>query len=519
MERSARAGKLTGMEKQAKRSLYLETFGCQMNVLDSELVRGALEREGYGLTADLRSADVVLFNTCSVRQHAEDKVYGRLIDLRRMKLDRPEMVIGVIGCMAERDGPGLLSRMPHVDLLCGPGHLGHLPGLIEEVLAGRAREAGFGERAAVALAGVEKRSVAKALRDPNAGGLEELDSSRQYFTGENAFQAYVRIQRGCDKFCTYCVVPFTRGPERSRSPASIVDECRMLADRGVREVTLLGQTVNSYQHEEGGGRVDFADLLARVHEVSGIERIRFTTSFPKDFPNAVFEAIRDLPKLCEYVHMPAQSGSDAVLMRMKRTYSVGEYRDVIERARSIIPGVELASDFIVGFCGETEEDFAQTLELARWGRFKNSFIFKYSPRPGTSAERNLADDVPESVKRERNHRLLEVQEHSSRAIHESKVGHTVEVLVEGPSRKANDPRHRHEDGTIQLTGRTRGDLICVFDGKAELAGRLAKIRVSGASPYTLFGEICEVEGESVRPHRAEAQGPRGAVRLPLPLLG
>lgn len=484
-------------------TLFLETFGCQMNALDSQLVRGALEHAGYAWCEEPERADVVLFNTCSVRQHAEDKVYGRLAALRRVKLERPEMILGVIGCMAERDGPGLLTRMPHVDLLCGPGHLNQVADLVEEVRRERTHyepdsvslAVGFPEpgskepQPVIALAGLEKRTVPKALRDPNAGGLEELDSSRQLFAEDHCHQAYVRIQRGCDKFCTYCIVPFTRGPERSRSPKSIVEECRMLVDRGVREITLLGQTVNSYQHEENGRRHRFSDLLAMVHDVPGLDRLRFTTSFPKDFGDDVFQAMRDLPRICEYLHIPAQSGSDAVLARMKRQYTLAEYKDVLERARAHLPHVSLASDFIVGFSGETEEDFEQTIALVKWAGYKNSFIFKYSPRPGTSADRKLPDDVPEEVKKERNHRLLEVQEQISRQIHESCVGRLVEVLVEGPSKHEKRKGEDENKSAVQLTGRTRGDLICVFDGPTSLAGRLVRVRVHGCSPYTLFADV------------------------------
>ena len=287
------------------KTVYLETMGCQMNVLDSELVLGQLRALGYEPIDDMTVADLVLLNTCSVRDHAEQKALSRLGALRKPKLARPEMVVGLIGCMAERDPDGIFAKMPHVDLVCGPGELNKIPALIEEVEARRTR--------AIALSQSLSRRSTPLQRALEYDSVEALDLSRNPAPGEMGPQAYVRVQRGCDKFCTFCVVPFTRGAERSRPPSQIVDEARMLVDRGVKEVTLLGQTVNSYVNRENGRPLRFADLLARVAEVEGLERLRFVTNYPGDFTDDILEAVRDIPQVCVYLHLPVQSGSDAVV--------------------------------------------------------------------------------------------------------------------------------------------------------------------------------------------------------------
>ncbi len=481
----------------AEKRVYLETMGCQMNVLDSELVLGQLCAMGYTPTEDFRSADVVLLNTCSVRQHAEDKVYSRLGEVKHIKKHRPEMIVGVIGCMAERDTAGIESRAPHVDLLCGPGNLNQIPALIAEVAETRQR--------AVALEHDHSRKPPKAERTLLFDSIEALDLSRTPPPGGRVLQSYIRVQRGCDKFCTFCVVPFTRGPERSRPPEHIVQEARRLADLGAREITLLGQTVNSYTFSEDGRDVRFAELLERVHEVDGIERIRFVTSSPGDFTDDVLEAMRDLPKLCEYLHIPVQSGSNAVLRRMKRQYTVERYVDLIDRARAIVPGISLASDFIVGFCGETDADHERTLALIERVGYKNIFMFKYSNRPGTAADRNLPDDVPNETKRRRHQDLVRVQQAMSLRHHRAMIGRTVEVLVEGYSKAAiraqEAEQSRGHEVTWrrgdQLTGRTRGDEIVVFTGPASLIGRFAQVRVTAATALTLHGEVAAPAGSRI----------------------
>lgn len=478
---------------------FLETMGCQMNVLDSELVAGQLRALGFEPASQMDEADLVLLNTCSVRGHAEEKVYSRLGELRKLKRRRPDMIIGVIGCMAERDADGLLARGSHVDLLCGPNQIARIPALIEQARACRVRRDRGGPP--IALSHAHSRAVAPEARSLTLDALEGLDLSRPV-REDGAPQAYVRVQRGCDKFCSFCVVPFTRGPEVSRPPANIVAEVRRLADAGVKEVTLLGQTVNSYRYQEDGRVVRFAELLERVHEVPGIARLRFVTSYPGDFTEDILEAMRDLPKVCEYLHIPAQSGSDAVLARMKRQYTVGHYLDLVERARAIVPDIALAGDFIVGFSGETAAEFEQTAALLERVRYKNCFIFRYSPRPGTAADRRLPDDVPTDVKQARNTRLLEIQDRVSREDNQRLIGRVVEVLVEGFSKaairaqEAEQTRGQEVDWrrSDQLTGRTRGDQIVVFAGDPSRIGEFANVRIASATALTLHGEA--VEGKS-----------------------
>jgi tRNA-2-methylthio-N6-dimethylallyladenosine synthase len=481
-----------------RQTVYLETMGCQMNVLDSELVLGQLRAAGYEPIDDMTVADVVLLNTCSVRDHAEQKVLSRLGSLRRPKAANPRMVIGVIGCMAERDPDGIFTKMPHVDLVCGPGELNKVPALIEEVRANRTR--------AVALSQSLSRKSTPLQRALEYDSVEALDLSRDPGPGANVLQSYIRVQRGCDKFCTFCVVPFTRGAERSRPPWQIVDEARMLADRGAKEVTLIGQTVNSYVNRDNSRPVRFAELLGRVSDVAGIERVRFVTSFPGDFTDDILEAMRDIPKVCEYLHLPVQSGSDAVLKRMRRQYTVGAYLDLVDRAREYVPEVTIASDFIVGFCGETEADHEASVVLIERCRFKNIFVFKYSARPGTVADKHLADDVPEEVKRRRNGALLALQEGISAAHNQALVGSTVEVLVEGYSKAAMKAQEAEQTRgeevswrrSDQLVGRTRGDQIVVFPGRPDRIGGFAEIRISAATALTLHGTLL---AESVRGER------------------
>jgi tRNA-2-methylthio-N6-dimethylallyladenosine synthase len=470
------------------RKVYIETMGCQMNVLDSELVAGQLRQCGLEATDDPAAADVVLVNTCSVRGHAEEKALSRIGQFKRPKQNDPELIVGVIGCMAERDPDGIIAKMPHVDLICGPGELHKIPAMIAEVQTQRRR--------CIALAPSKSRKNSLLKRSLEYDSVEALDLSRDPDPGDRSCQAYVRVQRGCDKFCTFCVVPFTRGPERCRPPAQIVDEARMLVDRGVKEITLLGQTVNSYLYNENGETVRFSDLLGRVDAISGLKRLRFVTSFPGDFTDDVFQAMGGLPRVCEYLHLPVQSGSDAVLKRMHRQYAVAWFDELVHRAREVVPGITLATDFIVGFSGETEEEFAATAALVERSRFKNIFCFKYSERPGTVAGKRLPDDVPDKVKRRRNNELLAIQQRISLEQNERLVGGTVEVLVEGYSKAAVKAQEAEQSRgaevgwrrSDQLVGRTRSDRIVVFTGGPELIGRLIQVRIAAATALTLFGE-------------------------------
>ncbi len=524
--------------------LYIETVGCQMNMLDSELVVAALRKDGFTLTDDVSEADTVLFNTCSVREHAEQKIYSALGRLKFSKRERPNQVIGVIGCMAQKDQNQIFRRAPHVDLVVGTGQLAEIPRLIREARGKRDRYL------AVSL------SRRDATRQEVAGSFVSYDPLRDPEMRPSPFQAFARIMIGCDKFCTYCVVPMTRGPEQSRPPLDIVAECRQLADEGVKEITFLGQTVNSYKFTQDGKLWRLSDLIAAIHDFDGLERIRFVTNYPKDMTDDLLQAVRDLPKVVKYLHVPAQSGCDEMLKRMKRGYTIAQYREMMERINATVPDCAVSSDFIVGFCGETDEAHRKSLDLIREFRFKNSFIFKYSPRSGTKAHQLLADDVPEEVKRARNHEMLALQNRISEEDNAQRIGRVYDVLVEGLSKTARkdlhgqplasqplpgqpvdsteasadatgrgapapglvtlDPhvaRHHHDhdhdhdqDGGCgrsevaestgnlneprpQLTGRTMCDRIVVFPGNPRLVGSIARVEIEDCTQTTLIGSI------------------------------
>ena len=466
--------------------LYIETVGCQMNMLDSELVVAALRKEGYELTTRPQEADTVLFNTCSVRQHAEDKIYSALGRLRFSKRQRPNQVIGVIGCMAQKDQDQIFRRMPHVDLVVGTGQLAQIPELIAESRLQR------DHRLAVSL---DRRD---ATRREVSDSFQSYDPLRDPEMRPSPFQAFVRIMIGCDKFCTYCVVPMTRGPEQSRPPRDIVHEVQHLANEGVKEVTLLGQTVNSYKHTQDGRLYRLSDLIAAFHDTPGLERIKFVTNYPRDMSDDLLQAVCDLPKVSRYLHVPAQSGCNDVLKRMKRGYTVEDYREMMSRIRETVPDCTVSSDFIVGFCGETDESFTKSMDLIRECRFKNSFIFKYSARTGTKADVLMIDDVPEEVKRRRNNEMLDLQNAISEEDNVQLIGQSFEVLVEGPSKAALKAGEDEADLTVtpaghdprsQLVGRTRCDRIVVFPGNERLTGTMTTVRVEDCTPTTLIGTI------------------------------
>ena len=464
--------------------LYIETVGCQMNMLDSEMVVASLRREGYELSDNVGDADTILFNTCSVREQAENKTYSALGRLKDEKKKHPDKIIGVMGCMAQKDQKLIFKKAPFVDIVVGPGQLKEIPGLIE-----KARSEG-GQHTAVGLGRKDgKLDIIKRSH-------ETFDPLRDPSMRPTPFQAYLRIQIGCDKFCTYCIVPMTRGPEQGRDPQQIYDEAVLLADQGAKEITLLGQTVNSYKHvAEDKTETKLADLLHKLHDIEGIERIKFVTSYPKDMTYDLLYAIRDLKKCSPYLHVPLQSGSDAVLKRMKRGYTVADYRDMMSRIDEVLGDrAAVSSDFIVGFCGETDEEFQETVKLVEECRFKNSFIFKYSERPGTKASDHLPDDIPHDVKKRRNNELLAVQDRISDEDNQKFMGRTVDVLVEGRSKRSENPVNRIESdsagsGPVQLTGRTHCDRIVVFDGKVRLAGTVVSIGIYDVAGQTLFGTI------------------------------
>jgi tRNA-2-methylthio-N6-dimethylallyladenosine synthase len=451
-----------------------------MNMLDSELVVAALRQQGYELTDDVKNADTVLFNTCSVREHAEHKIYSSLGRLKYARRRRPNQVIGVMGCMAQKDQQEIFDRAPHVDLVVGTGQLAEIPNLINDARINRE----------------PKLAVSLGRRDGSRTEVEHsftsYDPLRDPEMRPSPYQAFVRIVIGCDKFCTYCVVPMTRGPEQSRSPSDIASEVRVLADQGVKEVTLLGQTVNSYKHTENGQLYTLADLLNKIHDTEGIERIKFVTNYPRDMGEDLLHAVNDLPKVCRYLHVPLQHGCDDVLTKMKRGYTVEQYREMMERINRIVPGCAVSSDFIVGFCGETEEQHERTMDSVREFRFKNSFIFKYSERGGTKAQGMWPDDIPDKIKKRRNNEMLNLQNEISEEDNAEFIGKSVEVLVEGPSKSAVKAE---PDGALarQLVGRTDCDRIVVFDGNPRLAGSMADISVHDCTATTLLGSIVTKE--------------------------
>ena len=455
--------------------LYIETVGCQMNLLDSEQVVASLRRLGYRLVDSPREADAILLNTCSVRQHAEDKVYSRLGRLRRLKSQHPDKIIGVLGCMAQKDQRLIFERAPYVDLVVGPGQLHQVPELIEKIAAGE------GPRMEVSLG--RKQGTRQAVTRSH----ESFDPLRDAAMRPTPFQAYVRIQIGCDKFCTYCIVPSVRGPEQCRPPDKIVAEARRLADQGCVEITLLGQTVNSYRYTRGERTTRLADLLYLLDPIEGIRRLKFVTNYPKDMTDDLLTAVADLSKVSPYLHVPAQSGSDRVLARMKRGYTVDDYLGMMACIRQTVPDCAVSSDFIVGFSGETEDDFAQTVELVRQCRFKNSFIFKYSRRPDTKGAELYADDVSYPVKQRRNNELLAVQNAISEEDNQQFIGRTVEVLIEGLSKSA--VKAGAEGPVLQLSARTPCDRIVVLEGNRRQIGRIIPVVIYDATAHTLFGAV------------------------------
>jgi tRNA-2-methylthio-N6-dimethylallyladenosine synthase len=436
------------------KKLYLRTFGCQMNEYDSEKIADVMRAaEGAERTERPEEADVIVFNTCSVREKAQEKVFADLGRVRHLKRAKPGLMIAVGGCVASQEGAAIVERSPFVDVVFGPQTLHRLPELLER------RRASGTPQVDISFPLIEKFD---RLPEPKAEGA----------------RAFVSIMEGCSKYCSFCVVPYTRGEEVSRPFADVMAEIAKLAGQGVREATLLGQNVNAWRGAIGGEMSDFAELLAFVNEIEGIERIRYTTSHPREFTQRLIDAHADLPKLAPHVHLPVQSGSDRMLAAMKRGYTALEYRSIIRRLRAARPDVSVSSDFIVGFPGETDADFEATLELARELEFDDSYCFIYSPRPGTPAA-ELPDQIAADVKRERLQRLQAQIQAQADVVAERMVGTTARVLVEGTSR-----RRAHE-----VAGRTGNNRIVNFPGSTDLVHRFVDVRITGRQPHSLRGEL------------------------------
>ncbi|MBI4526193.1 MAG: tRNA (N6-isopentenyl adenosine(37)-C2)-methylthiotransferase MiaB [Deltaproteobacteria bacterium] len=442
--------------------LYIQTYGCQMNERDSERIAHVMKSMDYCLTDRIEEADLVFLNTCSVRDKAEQKVYSALGRWRELKQKREGVVVGVGGCVAQQEGSDLLRRVPHLDLVFGTQSIPELPRMVKEVESQK------------------KRSVVIGFQR-DASYMEDVEPRVEV----NGPKAMVTIMQGCNKVCSFCIVPYVRGREISRSSESIIQEIRSLVRQGVTEVVLLGQNVNSYG-KTSPGELTFPQLLDKINDIEALRRIRFMTSHPQDLSVQLVEAFAKLERLCEHLHLPVQSGADAVLERMRRNYRREEYLRKIARLRACRPDIALSTDIIVGFPGETEEEFEQTLEILQEVEYDEIFAFKYSPRPHTAAAKLYRDDVCDAVKKERLEQVLRLQNELSLRKNLQKLGAVEEVLVEGPS--------RHRKG--QLMGRTRTNRIVNFLGEDSMIGRFVSVAVVGASPNSLIAEVLSEENVS-----------------------
>ena len=462
------------------KKVLIETYGCQMNEADTELMYGLLRKQGYELTTEQSEADVVLLNTCAVRERAEERIFGRLGWLKDLKRKKPDLVLGVTGCMAERMREKLVERTPYVDLVVGPDAYRRLPQLVDELVQ-RGDEASMSPAELLAQDSDSPKPQRK-INNPNPSIDIRLDKSEMYERVEvdrvPGVSGWISIQRGCDKFCSFCIVPFVRGRERSLSPEEVVAQAKEMAAQGFREVTLLGQTVSSY-YERG---CDFADLLSMVHEVEGIERIRFTSPYPNDFTPRLLNRLAELPKVGRNIHLPVQSGSTRILKDMRRGYSRERFIDLMKSAREILPDFSFSTDVIVGYPGETREDFEETLSLMNEVRFDSAFMFYYSERDGTLAARKKPDDVPLQEKKDRLRELIDQQEVICGTSNMAQVGREHEVLVIGPTRR--DP--------TQVMGRSSCFRTTIFDQADYHPGDMVKVKITKATSHTLFGEALEV---------------------------
>lgn len=435
------------------RKLFVETYGCQMNVGDTEIVVSVMQAEGYFYTDRIEEADIILINTCSIRDNAEQRIWGRLAEMKRLRRAKPSLLVGVIGCMAERLKEKLVEGPWGVDIVAGPDAYRDLPRLVREAESG-------GKGVNVLLSTEETYAEIAPVR---------LD--------RNGVSAFVSIMRGCNNFCSYCVVPYTRGRERSRDAETILAEVRSLFENGYREVTLLGQNVNSYR----AGEVDFPELMRRVAAVSPLLRVRFATSHPKDMSDRLLETMASMPNICRSIHLPAQSGATSMLERMNRKYTREGYLDRIAAIRRYLPDCSITTDLIAGFSGETEEEHAATLSLMREVGYDFAYMFKYSERPGTFAQRHLPDDVPEEVKSRRLSEIIALQNELGLAAYRRDVGREFEVLVEGTSKR----------DAGKLSGRTSQNKVVVFDRGTHGVGDYVRVRITGCTAATLFGEALD----------------------------
>ncbi|MEZ6194368.1 MAG: tRNA (N6-isopentenyl adenosine(37)-C2)-methylthiotransferase MiaB [Planctomycetota bacterium] len=435
----------------AARKLYMEDFGCQMNKNDAELVVGRMKAAGFERTEDIEDANVILYYGCAIREQAEERVFGRLGALKPLKRRRPDTVIGVMGCMAQNQKERIFERAPHVDLVVGTSRFEEIADFVAEV---------------------EHRDRVTALEDGEVAFRRDLDVRPQ------GFQAYVTIMRGCNKFCTFCIVPFTQGRERSRPPEDIEDEVRRLVDDGVVQVTLLGQRVNTYGLDLNRGET-LATLLSRLERIPGLRRLQFITSHPTHIDADLMRVIRDHEVHSRYLHLPVQSGSDEVLKKMNRGYTADSYRRTIDMVKTIVPDMSLATDWIVGFPNETDEDFERSARLLRDVAFQTSFVFRYSERAGTNASKRIPDTIPEEVKLHRNHVLLDEQARISERLHSARIGEVHEILVEGLSKR----------DASRWFGRTSQNWIVVFTSPRDFTGRFVKVRITSNTALTLFGEL------------------------------
>ncbi|OFQ16555.1 tRNA-2-methylthio-N(6)-dimethylallyladenosine synthase MiaB [Prevotella sp. HMSC073D09] len=439
------------------KKLYIETYGCQMNVADSEVVAAVMQMAGYEMCQDEAEADAIFMNTCSVRENAENKIYNRLDTLHAEQKKGRKVILGVLGCMAERVKDDLIENH-HAQLVAGPDSYLNLPDMIAQAEAGN-------KAIDIAL------SKTETYRDvvPKRVALAKISG-------------FVSIMRGCDNFCHYCIVPYTRGRERSRDVDSILNEVRNLQQQGYKEVTLLGQNVNSYRFvNEEGQTIDFPQLLRLVAEAVPTMRIRFSTPHPKDMSDATLRVIAEVPNVCRHIHLPIQSGSDKVLKLMNRKYTVEWYLSRVKAIRELVPDCGLSTDIFVGYHGETEADHEESLRIMREVGYDSAFMFKYSERPGTYASKHLPDDVPEDVKIRRLNELIMVQNENSARANHAEVGNVREVLVEGPSKRSRE----------QLCGRTEQNKMVVFDKGNHHIGEYVKVRITGSTSATLFGEAVD----------------------------